>query len=369
MKVFLSSVSTGFEEFRAAASAGVQALGHDVVRAEDFQASPTSPRVACLAGVRDSDAVIVLLGERYGDVQPSGRSPTHEEFEEARDSKPVFVFIQSDTSPEARQAQFISEAQAWATGSYVTRFSDTRSLQNFVTTAIHRWELSHHAGEIDSDELGRRALTLLPQEERGYSSGAGPTVALSMVGAPRQSIIRPSELEAEGFQRDLKQRSLFGKPNIFSTDHGIRSSLDQHALVLSQAHSSLRLDQEGSVTLVLELPSPDRGLPAIIEEDVQSFLKLGMEFSIQILETIDPKERISHIGIAAALLHASYSGWRTRREHQRSPNAMTIAHQSHDSLSPGVVPSPPHRSRSALRQQYKTLAEDLTVLLRRRLRA
>jgi Domain of unknown function (DUF4062) len=32
---------------------------------------------------RESDAVVLLLGESYGSIQVSGKSPTHEELEEA----------------------------------------------------------------------------------------------------------------------------------------------------------------------------------------------------------------------------------------------------------------------------------------------
>ena len=54
MKVFVSSVIGGFETFREAASDAVRSLGYEVIRAEDFGASPTSPQEACLASVRES---------------------------------------------------------------------------------------------------------------------------------------------------------------------------------------------------------------------------------------------------------------------------------------------------------------------------
>ena len=44
MRVFISSVIRGFEEMRAAARQGIETLGHDVIEAEDFAASPQSPR-------------------------------------------------------------------------------------------------------------------------------------------------------------------------------------------------------------------------------------------------------------------------------------------------------------------------------------
>jgi Domain of unknown function (DUF4062) len=46
VKVFISSLITGLEPVRAAASAAVKGLGYEPVMAEDFGARPTSPQVA-----------------------------------------------------------------------------------------------------------------------------------------------------------------------------------------------------------------------------------------------------------------------------------------------------------------------------------
>ena len=99
MRVFISSLITGFESLRDAAASASATLGHEPVRAEDFQASPDSPQQACLAGVRGSDVVVLILGERYGVVQQSGLSATHEEYRVARESRPVLVFIQQARNP------------------------------------------------------------------------------------------------------------------------------------------------------------------------------------------------------------------------------------------------------------------------------
>lgn len=89
----ISSVIAGMEEYRAAAREAAESLGYIVIAAEDFGASPSSPQQVCLAGVRDADVVVLLLGARYGTPQRSGLSPTHEEYREARGRKPVLVFV------------------------------------------------------------------------------------------------------------------------------------------------------------------------------------------------------------------------------------------------------------------------------------
>jgi hypothetical protein len=60
---------------------------------------------ACLQGLRGSELVVLILGERYGAVPPgSGLSATHEEYRDARGTKPVVAFVQEGVTPEAEQA-------------------------------------------------------------------------------------------------------------------------------------------------------------------------------------------------------------------------------------------------------------------------
>jgi hypothetical protein len=72
---------------RAAAREVVSTLRGEPIMAEDFGAQPHSPQVACLTGLRQSDLVVLILGEQYGAIQPSGFSATHEEYREARARK------------------------------------------------------------------------------------------------------------------------------------------------------------------------------------------------------------------------------------------------------------------------------------------
>jgi hypothetical protein len=120
VRVFVSSVLGGMEEYRAAARQAAENLGHTVTAAEDFRASPLSPQQVCLTGVRDADVVVLLLGARYGAVQPPGLSPTHEEYRTARGSKPVLMFCRRGSPPSrtrARSSRRSAPGRAAATGS------------------------------------------------------------------------------------------------------------------------------------------------------------------------------------------------------------------------------------------------------------
>lgn len=74
--------------------------------------------------------MILILGSRYGDLQASGLSATHEEYREARDTRPVLVFIQQGVDPEPQQDEFIREVQGWEQGHFTAGFEDPRG---FVT--------------------------------------------------------------------------------------------------------------------------------------------------------------------------------------------------------------------------------------------
>jgi Domain of unknown function (DUF4062) len=151
MRVFISSVIGGFEAFRAAAAAAVASLGHEAITAETFEAGVSSPRVACLRGVREADVVILILGASYGTVQAvSGLSATHEEYRDAKDHRPVIAFIQEGIDREPAQAEFVREVQDWSGGLLRSGFRTTKELRDAVTKALHRFELSAAAAPVDA---------------------------------------------------------------------------------------------------------------------------------------------------------------------------------------------------------------------------
>jgi hypothetical protein len=142
VKAFVSSLSSGYEHHRAAAQEAIETLGHQVVRAEDFPASAGTPQRACLAAVRESDVVVLLVGERYGAVQPSGLSATHEEYREAKERKPVLAFEESGVTREPAQQAFLEEVQAWATGHIRAVYASAEELKAAVLRALHDHELA-----------------------------------------------------------------------------------------------------------------------------------------------------------------------------------------------------------------------------------
>jgi hypothetical protein len=365
MKIFLSSVISGFETFRATATAAISSLGHTIVRAEDFAASPNSPQRSCLDGVRQSDVVVLLLGGRYGFKQPSGLSATHEEFREANKSRPVFAFVQFGVQREAEQVIFLEEVQAWTSGIYTGEFSTAEQLRKRITLAIHNWEVAKASGSIDAQEMCERAVKILPIQDRRHVA-TSTILAVAMAGGPSQQIIRPSELEKPAFARDLIKFALFEEPALFSTAEKTSPSIQGHRLELTQESRSFAIDEQGSVRITTNLDRSGRFRLVVIEEGVQESLAQLLAFGVRLMDRIDPSEKLPHVVLAINILGSDLCTWQTISEQSANPNSIPISLTDRD-FSP-VRLSPPYLRRPALRLESGKIAEDLTVLLKRRFR-
>ena len=363
MKVFISSVISGFEAFREAASGAVIALGYEVVRAEDFSASANSPQQACLAGVRDADLTIALLGPRYGVKQASGLSATHEEFREARARQPVLAFVQADVGYEPDQAAFIEEVRRWETGALTTDFATQDDLRDAVARGLHQHAVSGATRPLDERELLARAKEVIGESNAFQHE---PRLVVGLAPGPRQEVLRPGQLEDAAFAQELQQQSLFGPHAPFAVAAGTQTGLRGDWLVLSQESRSIEINAAGDIVIRLDASSRDGSrFPALIEEAIEEKLVIALGFAAAVLERIDSVQRLSRVAIAAAVVDATYLPWRTRAERDSSSYSVPFG-RSHERvvahLNPGV------RARSEIGQRADELAHDLMVLLRRRLR-
>jgi hypothetical protein len=369
MKVFISSLIGGFEEFRAAARSAIVALRHEPVVAEDFSAQASSPQIACLQGLRSADLVVLILGGGYGYAQgSSGVSPTHEEYLEARGRKPILTFVQSGVDRDEKQAKFVSEVSEWETGHFRESFRTADELRNLVTRAVHDFQLANAAGPLDVSAMSAKALGLLPKTRQNSQAGS-PVLHVAFAGGPMQRLLRPAELEAPALIDAIQQQALYVEPKIFSKSKGVKERIDGSTLVVEQElGASIRLDEDGSLRLSLPLEHTDGsrrgyGAFAIIEEDVLRELAAAIAFGAWLFERIDPTQRITHVALAASIDASDYMGWRTQAEQDASPNSGTMR------MGNAQQPiSSTDRPRASLRFQATELAEDLMVPLRRQMK-
>ena len=321
MRIFISSLISGFEPQRAAVRRAVITLRHEAVMAEDFGAQPNPPQIACLQELRGSDMVVLILGENYGFVPPgSSLSATHQEYREARETKPVLAFVQQGISPGPEQAAFIAEVQAWEGGLFRGGFVGVNDLQDGVTRALHDVTLANATAPVDEQEMTARAKAMLQPESRNQVTTA--ILDLVVVGGPRQRILRPAELEAPGLAEQLEQSALYGERRLFDRTLGTASGLDGSHLVLRQERgASIRVTEEGSIALRVPLDEPrvgGRGFDpmsgmVIIEEAVQQRLGTTLDYATGVLDRVDRTQRLTQLVVAARLSGVEHRGWRNTR--------------------------------------------------------
>ena len=140
MRVFVSSVIHGYEDYRRAAKVAIEALDHEPVGFGITHTSAAhSPKAVLLGDVEHSDVVVLLLGGRYGDRQESGKSATVEEYEHAQVlRKPVLVFVERVDHRDPDQQAFLDELSGWDDGLLWTPYSDPIDLSEQVAKALKR---------------------------------------------------------------------------------------------------------------------------------------------------------------------------------------------------------------------------------------
>lgn len=145
MKVFISSVVRGFEQFRAAAKDAVETLDMKPVMSEHFGARTYSSEHACLTEVDQCDVYILILGANYGYEPQPGLSVTQQEFHQAVSKrKPILVFIQQ-TDFDPKQAVFVNEVSDYKQGFFRASFSDPQELLKAIVQGLSRMEKSKSA--------------------------------------------------------------------------------------------------------------------------------------------------------------------------------------------------------------------------------
>jgi Domain of unknown function (DUF4062) len=194
-KVFVSSVMRDFGTERAAARDAIESLALRPVMAETAPASPDASRQALLPLVEQADAVVLILGARYGYITETGRSPTEDEFRHAVAlGKPVFAFVQKGVEREPQQEEFVARVGgAWEKGAFTGFFSTAAELSLAVVKALtaYREQLR------DSDALPaaqQRADQLARGDARGYNPGSN-AVRVVLVPVGTSNMIDPMVLE------------------------------------------------------------------------------------------------------------------------------------------------------------------------------
>ena len=170
---------------RTAVRDAIESLGLRPVMAETAPASPDASRQALLPLVEQADALVLLLGARYGYLTESGRSPTEDEFRHATAlGKPVFVFVEKGVEREARQDEFVARVGGgWEQGAFTGFFSTPAELSLAVVKALNAYRDQARDAAATPDAM-QRAASLAAGDGRQYNPGSNAVrIALVPVGA------------------------------------------------------------------------------------------------------------------------------------------------------------------------------------------
>jgi Domain of unknown function (DUF4062) len=323
MKVFISSVVTGFEAERDAAAAAATTLGCEVRRCEDFGALEKSPQEACLDGVRWADVVVLLLGERYGGVLPSGISATHEEYHEARNRGTALAFAQTNADFEPDQRKFVDEVRDWQGGLNSESFADPDELQRKVTRAVHDFALRKAAAPFDVAMLRSQALSRTPER----SLAPPPIAHVAVAVAPEVTILSPTELQDVSLQRVMRGVALLGANAILDPSVGSSFQLSGDLLDLEQSLSNhLAIDQRGCIWMSADVTHRGGGivpLGVVLEEELAEMIARMFRLASELLDATDHSRRLTHV-LPVTMLDRGHAALRTRDEQAASPSSFSI---------------------------------------------
>lgn len=234
-RVFVSSVMQGFELFRDAARAGVQAGACEPVMAEDWPSLAHSSRTACLDGVASADAFVLVVGERGGWTAPSGKLVVEEEWEEAQRRKlPVRVFVQDGVVLDAAAARLAAAVSDYVGGHFRRTFTDPATLAAEIERSLQTIEpLPSHAMTTSADALRTLALTVGVQTQgNGVSEKT-----LRFVLAPERAgeVVDPRVLDDAVFHHQVMTAAQSPAHRIVAYGQPVVPHVRGTALVLEEA--------------------------------------------------------------------------------------------------------------------------------------
>jgi hypothetical protein len=200
---FISSIQSGFEDVRAAARAGVESFGWRAMMAETIGAAPTSPQRALLDRVADSDALLLLVGPRYGARQESGVSATEDEFDEARRrGKPILV-LRQEGELEPEQQELVERATGgWEGGALYGTFRDASDVGLAVVRGLTNIRDRGARATLEPAAQERAAALAADARRQGYGQG-GSIVRVVLVPLIDQPLLQAAALEDRNLPEEL----------------------------------------------------------------------------------------------------------------------------------------------------------------------
>lgn len=268
-RVFVSSVMQGYAPFRAAARRGIRRAGYDPVMAEDIPSQPASPRTACLDAVRSADALVLILGRRYGWVAPSGRSPTEEEYREAvSHHRPIFVFLEQGVPRDTEQQAFCSAVEDYVHGHFRRTFSTPSDLQQLVEEAVSMVDIPTVSGsQSQADSRIISAIGRRPMQVEGHV-----WLKIAWTTLRDEEVTDPLHFDDQTFEQVIQGLAHSSNPSLFTYTEGktVQSTASYFRIQQGSPHDhsrstdqvTLTIHAEGTVTVLQNVTRTDNSTDA-----------------------------------------------------------------------------------------------------------
>jgi hypothetical protein len=310
-RVFVSSVMMGFESYRLAAKSAIVAANADPILVEDYPSLSSSPRNACLDGVRSCDALILIIGDRGGSVAPSGKLVVEEELEEAvKSGLSVFVFIQT-AKRDDRADMLVKRVSDYTAGYFRKSFTSAESLAAEVKNTIQ--SLASIKGGANVNSVSE-AFSHMPR------LGDQTSLRFVMMSAREEEVIDPVSLDSAAFKGRLMGIAHQADVSLFSYESAKTIAVQVANLLITQEDNRraasrsvdlvrLELATNGSIivdaNVTNRVPSAEsysmQPFYEIVEEDVVGRLQSCFSFCHFFWEHIDPYLRHQQFAWNAAL--------------------------------------------------------------------
>lgn len=233
--VFISSRMRGMEDLRTGARLAIEALGFRPIMAEDFRATASTPRGACLDGVRQADIVVLLVGPSYGEPQASGKSATEEEIDEARRlSKPVIILKTHETLEPAQEA-FLRGLGGWIDGAVHREFGSRDELIKELGAALRQHEGAPDAVEVLRQVPFRLGVVVAGVRNQGIVA-QDPRLSLAWVPVATRGFVDEDRFFTELPDR-VADSLVSGTSSLSNVQPSVRAETDCLVVRTSDAHS------------------------------------------------------------------------------------------------------------------------------------
>lgn len=275
--------------------------------AERAGAAARSPKGALLDLVRSADAMVLIIGARYGDAAAGETSPTEDEFNEAvAAGRPVVVLVEN-VNREPAQEEFLRRVRGtWSDGSLTTSFDGADDIEIKAIAALRALEVTAAAAAI-RPVAEARAEDLARGATAGGHSGHGSPARIALVPLVDAQLINDAALN-RGQLGDEMTATARGV-GLIPQRLGVEASLSgasgialQAAAAFSADSISVTVDRRGAIAVEAPVQGTGNFASMLIDPDrLRELIDHASAFAIRAWSTLDTSQRIGQACAAVGI--------------------------------------------------------------------